>query len=106
MWSMNSFTDEYVKIAASVAAAKNQKSRIGRRPIRAHNLVKKADARAEVAKATTGGMRGLLSRVMASKYTKPAALLGTGAAAGKGAEEYLIEPWQYGRRAQAMGVQL
>jgi len=106
MWSMNSFADEYVKIAASAAAAKNPKSRIGRRPIRAHNLVKKANVKAETAKATAGGMKNLLSRMWASKYTKPGALLATGALAGKGAEEYFIEPWQYGRRAQAMGVQL
>ena len=102
MWSMSSFADEYVKIAASVAAAKNHKSRIGKRPIRVHNLLKKAAVPVE----TAGGLRALLARIRASRITKPAALFGSGIVAGKAGEEYLVEPWQYGRRAQQAGVQM
>jgi len=106
MWSMRSFTDEYTKIAASRESAKSPKTRIGKRPIRAHNLLKKAAPVPEVAAATAGGLKGLLSRVWASKALKPAALVGSGAVAGKVGEETLVEPWQYGRRAQSMGAQL
>lgn len=42
MSSMTSFTDEMIKISASMCATKSSKSRSGRRPIRAAKLVKKA----------------------------------------------------------------
>jgi hypothetical protein len=103
---MNSFVDEYIKIAASVAAAKNQKTRIGRRPIRAHNLLKKADAKAEVLRAasgTVGGLKGLLGRLWAKR--KPIGMVGGGALGMKGAEEFLLEPLDYAYRAKAMGAQ-
>jgi hypothetical protein len=49
MTTMKSFVDEMTKIAASSCAAKNVKSRSGRRPIRAAKLLKKAQAPAAAA---------------------------------------------------------
>lgn len=42
MTTMTSFVDEMTKISASMCASKGPKSRSGRRPIRAANLVKKS----------------------------------------------------------------
>lgn len=44
MTTMTSFVDEITKIAASSCAARNPKSRSGRRPIRVAKLLKKAQA--------------------------------------------------------------
>ncbi len=44
MTTMQGFVDEMTKIAASSCAAKNPKSRSGRRPIRVSKLLKKAQA--------------------------------------------------------------
>lgn len=110
MFSMSSFADEYIKIAASKSKAHEsgyQQTRQGKRPIRVHNLLKKA-SKAEAAKAVAegaGGLKGMLGRMWNSKLLKPTALVGTGVAAGKAGEELLLEPWQYGRRAQEMGAQ-
>jgi hypothetical protein len=49
MTTMKSFVDEMTKIAASSCAAKNPKSRSGRRPIRVAKLLKKAQAPAAAA---------------------------------------------------------
>jgi len=108
MFSMSSFSDEYIKIAASKREAGYMQSRQGKRPIRAHNLLKKqvdqktaADPKTEAAVQAAGGLKEFLKR-----WWKPGALMGTGAVAAKGGEECLLEPWQYGRRAQQMGAQL
>lgn len=112
MFSMSSFADEYVKIAASKQEAGYQQTRKGRRPIRVHNLLKKTDgmpktskdARTEAAVQAAGGLKGLLSRVWQSKALKPAALIGTGAVGAKLLEEGVVEPMQYGYKAKAMGA--
>ena len=105
--NMSSFVDEYTKIAASSKAAKNPKSRIGRRPIRAHNLLKKADAKMEAVQSAAGGLKGLLKRLGGGlkQHKAPIGLLAAGGVGAKAGEEYLVEPWQYGRRAQEMGAQ-
>lgn len=104
---MTSFVDEYLKIAASSKSAPSPKTRIGKRPIRVENLLKKADAKKEVAKKTVGGLKGFLSRTGKKVWDKkkPIALVGGGAVGAKAGEEYLVEPWQYGRKAKAMGAQ-
>jgi hypothetical protein len=103
MFLMSSFTDEYVKIAASKQEAGYMQTRQGKRPIRAHNLLKKADAKTEAVTQAAGGLKSLLGRIWKAKV--PIALLGGGAAGMKGLEEYGLEPWEYGRRAQEMGAQ-
>lgn len=91
--NMSSFTDEWLKIAASSEVAANSKSRQGRRPIRAHNLLKKADARSAAAKAAAeaAAKGGFLKR-----HWKALGLLGLGGAGAKGLEELLVEPMEYG----------
>jgi hypothetical protein len=44
MSSMTGFTDEMIKISASMCATRGSKARSGRRPIRAAKLVKKAQS--------------------------------------------------------------
>ena len=95
--NMSSFLDEYIKIAASASKAKNPKTRMGRRPIRADNLLKKADARTEAVK------KGLLPFLIAKKKTL--GLLGAGAVGAKAIEEGIVEPMQYGYRARSAGAQ-
>lgn len=95
--NMASFLDEYVKIAASAEKAKNPKARIGRRPIRAENLLKKADAKTEVVK------KGLLPFLARNKRTL--GWIGAGGVGAKALEEGVIEPMQYGYRARAAGAQ-
>jgi hypothetical protein len=97
LMNMASFIDEYIKIAASASEAKSPKTRIGRRPIRADNLLKKADAKTEAIK------RGLLPFL--SRQKKNLALLGIGGVGAKALEEGVIEPMQYGYRARAAGAQ-
>lgn len=61
MTTMAGFVDEMTKIAASSCAAKNPKSRSGRRPIRVAKLLKKASPAAAVAQ-----MPGMLGAVQKS----------------------------------------
>ena len=94
---MASFVDEYIKIAASAEKAKNPKARIGRRPIRAENLLKKADAKTQAIK------KGLLPWLVSKK--KGLGLIGLGAVGAKGLEEHVLEPMEYASRARAAGAQ-
>jgi hypothetical protein len=103
--TMSSFIDEYAKIAASKREAGYQQTRKGKRPIRAHNLLKKAEAPPIAAAKAAGGLKGLLGRMWASPAKKPLGLLAGGAVAGKAGEEYLLEPLQYGYRARSAGAQ-
>jgi hypothetical protein len=94
---MASFVDEYIKIAASTSESKSPKTRIGRRPIRADNLLKKADVKTEaVLKGGEIVRRGLLPFL--GRQKKNIALLGAGAAGGKALEEYAVEPMELGYR--------
>jgi hypothetical protein len=107
--NMGSFVDEYMKIAASSKSAPSPKVRIGKRPIRVHNLIKKADVKQEAAKAVAkgGGVRGLLSRIGEGLLARKKGIgyTAAGAVGAKAGEEYLLEPWQYGRKAREMGAQ-
>jgi hypothetical protein len=90
--NMASFTDEWMKIAASSEVAANTKSRQGRRPIRAHNLLKKADA----ATAAKGAANAAAKAGFLKRHWKTLGLLGLGGAGAKGLEELVVEPMEYG----------
>ncbi len=70
---MSSFTDEFLKIAVSRESSKHTKARSGRRPIRAHNLVKKAQLGA------MPGSKSLLDKLLKWKVMKYPAAAGAGA---------------------------
>ena len=83
---MEGFYDELEKIAASSCKARHPKTRQGRRSIRAHNLLKNAQAPT------------LLSQIgsLAAKRKKELALLGAGAGAAIGGEKLVAEPLALG----------
>ena len=75
MTTITGFVDEMTKIAASACAAKNPKSRSGRRPIRVSKLLKKAQA--PVVQATPGVL-GAVQRSLPflSKHKKTIGTIG------------------------------
>ena len=100
MSSMASCVDEFGKIASSKKEAPYQQTRSGRRPIRVETLLKKAAPAAGQEGVRSLG-RGLWN--VLAKHKKPLSLLGAGAVAGKGAEEYLVEPMELGLKMKSQG---